>query len=222
MAAYRAMTPEDAGTFHVEMIELDGHAELGLVGELDMDSAKQLAAALEAVYEHGVDTLVLDLSQLRFIDSSGLNQLVLALKHQQRRDAEVVLRAPTAQTLRVLYSSGGWSAVSRVSPPSPRRLSATARVRSLLSVPDEPAEAPRAVPHRPRPEQQWSRARSPIRMSIEPSVLGGFHSRGSPLRAGSGERRQRDSRDEPRRCSCAPQAATMPRSTEIPEITQDV
>ncbi len=71
-----------------------------------MDTTALLAAALEPVYEHGVASLVLDLSELRFIDSSGLNHLVKALKHQRERDGEVVLHAPTDQTLRVLELVG--------------------------------------------------------------------------------------------------------------------
>lgn len=100
------MSPDEAGAFHVDTVELDGHAELRLVGELDMDTASRLAAALEPVYEHGVATLVLDLSELGFIDSSGLHHLVKALKHQRERGGEVVLHAPTNQTLRVLELVG--------------------------------------------------------------------------------------------------------------------
>ena len=95
------MRPDDPGAFHVDTVELDGHAELRLVGELDV-TAGRLAAALEPVYEQGVGTLVLDLSNLEFIDSSGLKQLVKALTRQRERGGEVVLHAPTAQTLRVL------------------------------------------------------------------------------------------------------------------------
>lgn len=100
------MKPDESGAFHVDIVELDGRAELRLVGELDMDTAPLLAAAFEPVYEHGATTLVLDLSELRFIDSSGLHHLVKALKHQQERDGEVVLHAPTDQTLRVLELVG--------------------------------------------------------------------------------------------------------------------
>ena len=68
MAAGGLMTPDEPGAFHVETVELDGHAELRLVGELDMDTASRLEAALAPVYEQGVATLVLDLSELEFID----------------------------------------------------------------------------------------------------------------------------------------------------------
>jgi anti-sigma B factor antagonist len=76
------------------------------VGELDIDTVSRPEAVLAPVYEHGIATPVLDLSQLRFIDSSGLNQLVMALKRQQERHGQVVLHGPTDQTLRVLELVG--------------------------------------------------------------------------------------------------------------------
>ncbi len=77
------MRPDEFGAFYVHTVELDGQAELRLVGELDMDTADRPAQALEPVYDHGVVRLVLDLSELKFIDASGLNQLVKALKRQR-------------------------------------------------------------------------------------------------------------------------------------------
>ena len=100
------MRPDQPGAFHVETVELDGHAQLRLVGELDIETASRLEAALAPVYELGVATLVLDLSELEFIDSTGLNQLVMALKLQRERDGQVVLHAPTDQTRRVLELVG--------------------------------------------------------------------------------------------------------------------
>ena len=93
---------DDLGGFHVETVERDGHAELRLVGELDMDAADRLAQALRPVFDHGVPKIVLNLSELRFIDSSGLRQLFLALRHQRSHGGDVVLHAPSAATLRVL------------------------------------------------------------------------------------------------------------------------
>ena len=50
--------------------------------------------------------LVVDLSGLTFIDSTGLHELVVALKRQRARGGEIVLRAPSAQTMRVLEIVG--------------------------------------------------------------------------------------------------------------------
>jgi len=98
----RPRTCGSGRAFYVDTVELDGQAELRLVGELDMDTADRPAQALEPVYDHGVVRLVLDLSELKFIDSSGLNQLVKALKRQRECGGHVVLHAPRDQTLRVL------------------------------------------------------------------------------------------------------------------------
>ncbi len=50
-----------------------GHVQLGLVGKLDVETADRFAAALQPVLDRGVGTVVLDLSRLAFIDSSGLS-----------------------------------------------------------------------------------------------------------------------------------------------------
>ncbi|MFJ9933836.1 STAS domain-containing protein [Streptomyces virginiae] len=53
---------------------------LTVSGELDMDTAPHLTEAADALDLHG-QTLVLDMSGVTFIDSSGLNVL-LALRHR--------------------------------------------------------------------------------------------------------------------------------------------
>jgi anti-anti-sigma factor len=51
-------------------------------------------------------TIVIDASSLDFIDSSGLHQLVQALKRQREVGGDLVLHRPTAQTMRVLEIVG--------------------------------------------------------------------------------------------------------------------
>jgi hypothetical protein len=45
------MRPDEFGAFYVDTVELDGQAELRLVGELDMDTADRPAQALEPVID---------------------------------------------------------------------------------------------------------------------------------------------------------------------------
>jgi anti-anti-sigma factor len=92
--------------FDVETITSDQRVELRLVGELDVGTAAPLRHALRRAHEDGVDTVVVDLSALRFIDSTGLHELVVAQKRQQAHGGEIVLHAPTAQTRRVLEIVG--------------------------------------------------------------------------------------------------------------------
>ena len=92
--------------FDVETISSDHRVELRLVGELDVGTAAPLRQALRRASEDGVDTVIVDLSGLKFIDSTGLHELVVVHKRQQARGGEVVLQAPTAQTRRVLEIVG--------------------------------------------------------------------------------------------------------------------
>ena len=96
------MTPGGAGNLKVESLFVKGEAVLRLSGELDMDSADLFAEAARLVLAHEIPTLVLDLSDLNFIDSSGLRELVVALKDQREIGGDLVLRAPSEQVRRVL------------------------------------------------------------------------------------------------------------------------
>ena len=49
---------------------------LGLTGELDIASAPALEAKARQLFAEGAQQLVLDLSRLEFIDSSGLNAIL--------------------------------------------------------------------------------------------------------------------------------------------------
>ena len=96
------MTPEGVGNLGIESLVVDGQAVLRLSGDLDMDSAELFGEAARRVHADGISRLVLDLSALDFVDSTGLSQFVLALKRQREIGGEVVLQAPTGPVKRVL------------------------------------------------------------------------------------------------------------------------
>jgi anti-anti-sigma factor len=98
------MRVEDYASFRVEADEGEGTVELRLVGELDLGTAGRLRSAIEETPASA--TVVVDLAELDFIDSSGLHELVLALKRQRAAGGDVVLRRPTGPTLRVLEIVG--------------------------------------------------------------------------------------------------------------------
>ena len=70
-----------------------------LVGELDISSARDLSDALTALSDIG--DLTLDLSELEFIDSSGLHALVLYAGSLNGAGGTLILANPTAMTERV-------------------------------------------------------------------------------------------------------------------------
>jgi len=94
------------GALRVDRVVADGTAVLHLHGEIDIETAPHLDTALAAVEAMGVPTIVLDLSGLTFIDTSGLNRMVVALKRQREQGGDVVLQSPCEQTLRVLEIVG--------------------------------------------------------------------------------------------------------------------
>jgi anti-sigma B factor antagonist len=74
--------------FSAKVVGLDDDAAVFLSGELDMATAPDLTAALDPVIAHGPREVVLDLSELSFVDSSGIAALVEAqhrLGEQERR-----------------------------------------------------------------------------------------------------------------------------------------
>lgn len=93
---------EGGGQLEVESVVLENQAIIRLRGELDMDTAERFGEATRLAYGAGVPTVLVDLSELDFIDSSGLRELVVAHRRQHEIGGGVVLRAPTDAIRRVL------------------------------------------------------------------------------------------------------------------------
>ena len=86
---------------------LDGApAIVALRGQLDVDSARPLEAALADLRKRSVTRIVLDLSELAFCDSTGLSALVVAHTSLSAVGGFVRLAAPTPFLIRVLTVVG--------------------------------------------------------------------------------------------------------------------
>jgi anti-anti-sigma factor len=69
----------DEATYTCDLLRRDRVAEIVLGGELDLAARPQLDAALHSLLDAGgTDTVVLDLTAVRFLDSTILMWLVLA------------------------------------------------------------------------------------------------------------------------------------------------
>jgi anti-sigma B factor antagonist len=82
-----------------------GAPVLSLSGELDMATSTVLSERLTELVRGGTDVVV-DLSNLRFIDSSGLSALLAALRQSQAGRTTLWLRRPTTTVARVLAITG--------------------------------------------------------------------------------------------------------------------
>lgn len=77
-----------------------------LNGELDMATAGLLRDELSGRLNDGVKDLAVDLSNLTFIDSSGLSVMVFGLRLATAKGGSLVLVAPGSQAMRVFDASG--------------------------------------------------------------------------------------------------------------------
>lgn len=84
----------------------DGTEVLGIRGELDLDSAPRLEAALIDAEGRNCSAIVLELSGLEFIDSTGIGVLVKAQGRAARDGRRFLLKNLPPQTARVLSIAG--------------------------------------------------------------------------------------------------------------------
>ena len=97
----------DPGQFRFDLVESSAAvATVRLVGELDLYTAPVLHSALVDLFDSGVRSVTIDLSDLDFIDSTGLSELVVALKRHRQAGGDLVLRSPNPTTAKVLEISG--------------------------------------------------------------------------------------------------------------------
>lgn len=81
-------------------------AVVELRGELDVSTAARLPTAVTELLESGVSQVVLDLSGLSFVDSTGLSTLVGLHNELRRRARSLQLIHPQPQALKVMEITG--------------------------------------------------------------------------------------------------------------------
>jgi len=84
---------------------LDGRPVVALTGELDIATAHEVAARLADALAEGKG-LVVDLGELRFIDSTGISTLLVAHKCALDGGHVLVLRAPVPNVRKTLSLVG--------------------------------------------------------------------------------------------------------------------
>ncbi|MCX5583293.1 STAS domain-containing protein [Streptomyces erythrochromogenes] len=79
---------------------------LEIAGDLDYDQAPRLRQAVTTLSLGPGQRLVLDLSRIRFCDSSGITALIVARNHAVAAQADIVLAAVPDNTIRILRIVG--------------------------------------------------------------------------------------------------------------------
>lgn len=103
--AVRAPRPSPGELEVIVSLAAGGH-EVWLRGELDMATAPELRDELGQLASEDPAPVTIDLSDLTFIDSTGLSVLVGALKLLRQQGGDMVLRSPGPGTRKVLEITG--------------------------------------------------------------------------------------------------------------------
>jgi anti-anti-sigma factor len=74
---------------------------VALAGELDLACAPELSRALADLAGTGCDRVVVELSELSFIDSTGIKALIAAARAMEEEGGALTLSAPTPNVARV-------------------------------------------------------------------------------------------------------------------------
>ena len=95
--------------FGVGVEDLDGAVVLWLRGELDLATAPELRHALRAALAADASTIVVDLAELTFVDSTGITELLTGHDLARAAGRSFTLRHPgrvVLKTLRLIGADG--------------------------------------------------------------------------------------------------------------------
>jgi len=92
--------------FGVDVSTDDGTTVVSVRGEVDLYTAPKLREHLDEALQGDLPQVVVDLTQLDFIDSTGLGVLVGALKQVRAGGGDMSLRNPSRSTHKILEIAG--------------------------------------------------------------------------------------------------------------------
>jgi anti-anti-sigma factor len=92
--------------FQAQILVGDGYAVVSVAGELDMGTVPALRSALEQVTESELGLVVIDATELDFIDSSGLGAFIGAHKKLTLQGALLIIANLPSRLYRPLRITG--------------------------------------------------------------------------------------------------------------------
>ncbi|MEV5146153.1 STAS domain-containing protein [Streptomyces sp. NPDC052727] len=90
---------------HVRALRTDRHL-VTVVGDLDLHTASHLADALQPLLLTGGHSVLVDLSDVAFLDSTGLTCLIAVYRTARSTGARLALIAPSERVRRMLALTG--------------------------------------------------------------------------------------------------------------------
>lgn len=92
--------------FDLARMEYGGHPVVFVYGEIDVLTAPRLHETLQEVIAESPSTLLLDMANVTFIDSTGLGTLVVAHRHLEARGGKLRLVSVPPAVAQVLDVTG--------------------------------------------------------------------------------------------------------------------
>jgi len=109
----------ERASFEVRSKSEAGTGRLTVVGELDIATTPQLEEAARATVAGGVRDLIIDLSELSFMDSSGLRLLIILRDRASSEGWTLRLVKPAGPPLTILALTGADKNLPFVEDPGP-------------------------------------------------------------------------------------------------------
>ena len=92
--------------FGVSILQFDGHTKVRVTGDIDLATATELRQRLDFVLAAGTGDVDLDLSEVTFLDSTGLVALLDARQALHDNHQQLRVRNPSRPVLRVFELTG--------------------------------------------------------------------------------------------------------------------
>jgi anti-sigma B factor antagonist len=89
-----------------ETVEGEGVVRIALSGDLDVSTAREVEERLIALEDAEPPQVILDLRELRFIDSTGLSLLINADRRGRKAGRQVTIVSGTGPPRRILETTG--------------------------------------------------------------------------------------------------------------------
>jgi anti-sigma B factor antagonist len=92
--------------FRVELIPDRESVTLRVLGEIDLATARDVEGPLRELLDRGFETVVLDLRDVGFMDSSGIRVLISSNQYAEDRGAHLSIVVGASRSREVLELSG--------------------------------------------------------------------------------------------------------------------
>ncbi|MGH9027897.1 MAG: STAS domain-containing protein [Acidimicrobiia bacterium] len=106
MSVHSERSASRSSLMKVDIDVKGSQAQISVAGEVDAHTSTALERAIDQALEAGARTLVVDVAEMSFIDSSGLRVLVQGRRRATEAGGALALRQPSDTVVRLLELTG--------------------------------------------------------------------------------------------------------------------